>query len=319
VLKNILLYLSQAEWARRLIAERRIARRVASRFVAGDTLDDAIKAIGALNEKGLYGTLDQLGENVATREEAMAATDHYFTVFQRMHDEGLKTNASLKLTQMGLHLDFGMCLANVERIIREAARFGIFVRLDMEDAPTIDRTILIYQTLKDKGIENVGLVAQAYLYRSEEDVASLLPEGCTFRLCKGAYREPATIAHTRMRDINAAFDRLTKMLIDYAHANGAVPSESNGKVPPVASIATHDAARIEFAKQYAQKVGLPKQALEFQMLHGIRSDLQVTLAKEGFPIRVYVPFGTEWYPYFFRRLAERPANLWLFLSTFLRG
>jgi proline dehydrogenase len=319
LLKNILLYLSEAQWARRLIAERRIARRAASRFVAGDTLDDAINAIGTLNEKGLYGTLDQLGENVATREEAMAATDHYFTVFQRMHDEGLKSNASLKLTQMGLHLDFEMCLANVERIIREAARFGTFVRLDMEDAPTIDRTILIFRTLKEKGIDNVGLVAQAYLYRSEEDVTTLLTEGSTFRLCKGAYREPANIAHTRMRDINAAFDRLTKMLIDYAHANGSVPSESNGKVPPVASIATHDAARIEFAKQYAQQVGLAKQALEFQMLHGIRSDLQISLAQEGYPVRVYVPFGTEWFPYFFRRLAERPANLWLFLSTFLRG
>jgi proline dehydrogenase len=319
VLKSILLYLSEADWARRLVTGRRLARRVASRFVAGDKLEDAIIAIRALNEKGLYGTLDQLGENVATREEAMAATDHYFTVFKRMNDHGLKTNASLKLTQMGLHLDFDMCFANVERIIREAARFDTFVRLDMEDAPTIDNTIRIFRILKDKGIDNVGLVTQAYLYRSEEDVATLLTEDCTFRLCKGAYRESADIAHTRMRDINAAFDRLAEMLIDYACANGAVQSEPNGKVPPVASIATHDAERIEHAKQYAHQVGLPKQALEFQMLHGIRSDLQVALAQEGYPVRVYVPFGTEWYPYFFRRLAERPANLWLFLSTFLRG
>jgi proline dehydrogenase len=319
VFKTFLLSLSKANWARRMVTGWPLARRAASRFVAGDTLDDALSAIKTLNSKGLYTTLDHLGEHVSSADEAAAATDHYVSVFQRLDGAELKSNASLKLSQMGLNLDFELCLENVERIVREAARFGIRVRIDMEEAPTVDRTIQIYRILQENGMTNVGLVIQAYLFRSEEDVETLLAEGCTFRLCKGAYKEPSDIAYPRMRDINAAFDRLTEILANYALTNGAVPSDPSGKVPPLAAIATHDADRIEFAKRYALEIGLPKEALEFQMLHGIRTDLQLSLSQEGYPVRVYVPYGTEWYPYFFRRLAERPANLWLFLSTFLRG
>jgi proline dehydrogenase len=319
VLKTFLLSLSKAEWARRMVSGMPIARRTASRFVAGDKLDDAIAVIKTLNSKGLYTTLDHLGEHVNSIEEAAAATDLYVSVFQHLDKDGLMSTASLKLSQMGLNLDFEMCLANVERIVREAAEVGIFVRLDMEEAPTVDPTIQIHRILRDKGLTNVGLVIQAYLFRSEEDTKQLLAEDCTIRLCKGAYQEPADIAHTRMREINAAFDRLTKILIDHALTHSAVPSAPSGKLPPVTAIASHDAERIEFAKHYAREVGLPQKALEFQMLHGIRSDLQVSLTQEGYPVRVYVPYGTEWYPYFLRRLAERPANLWLFLSTLLRG
>jgi len=319
VLKTFLLSLSKAEWARRTVSGWPIARRTASRFVAGDKLDDAITVIKTLNSKGLYTTLDHLGEHVNSVEEAAAATDHYLSVFQHLDKDGLMSTASLKLSQMGLNLDFEMCLANVERIVRQAAEAGIFVRLDMEEAPTVDPTIQIYRFLREKGLTNVGLVIQAYLFRSEEDTKQLLAEDCTIRLCKGAYQEPADISHTRMRDINAAFDRLTRILIDHALICGSVPSASSGKLPPVTAIASHDAERIDFAKHYAREVGLPQKALEFQMLHGIRSDLQVSLAQEGYPVRVYVPYGTEWYPYFLRRLAERPANLWLFLSTLLRG
>lgn len=319
MLKTFLLSLSKAEWARRMVSGWPIARRTASRFVAGDKLDDAIAVIKTLNSKGLYTTLDHLGEHVNSIEEAAAATDLYVSVFQHLDKDGLMSTASLKLSQMGLNLDFEMCLANVERIVREAAEVGIFVRLDMEEAPTVDPTIQIHRILREKGLTNVGLVIQAYLFRSEEDTKQLLTEDCTIRLCKGAYQEPADISHTRMRDINTAFDRLTKILIDHALINGSVPSAPSGKLPPVTAIASHDAERIEFAKHYAREVGLPQKALEFQMLHGIRSDLQVSLTQEGYPVRVYVPYGTEWYPYFLRRLAERPANLWLFLSTLLRG
>jgi proline dehydrogenase len=319
VLKSFLLSLSKVEWARRMISRWPVARRTASRFVAGDTLKEAISAIQVLNAKGLYGTLDHLGEHVNSIEEAEAARDHYLSVFEALAQDGMQSTASLKLSQMGLNLDLEVCLENVERIMLEASKYDIFVRIDMEEAPTVDRTIQIYRILRQKGLSNVGLVVQAYLYRSEEDVKTLLSEGCTFRLCKGAYREPADIAHGRMRDINAAFDRLTVLLIDHALTHGAKPSAADGRLPPVTAVASHDADRIEFAKRYAQEVGLPKEALEFQMLHGIRSDLQLSLAQEGYPVRVYVPYGTEWYPYFFRRLAERPANLWLFISTFLRG
>ena len=319
MLKSFLLYLSKIGWARRMISGWPIARRAASRFVAGDSPEDALSAINTLNAKGLYTTLDQLGEDVSSADEAGAARDQYLAVFQHLDAGNLKSNASLKLSQMGLNLDFDMCLANAESIVREADRFGIFVRLDMEEATTIERTIQIYRSLREKGLSNVGLVVQAYLHRSVGDVEKLLGEGCTFRLCKGAYKEPADIAHTRMRDINAAFDRLTKILIDHALTNGAVASVPSGKIPPLTAIASHDANRITFAKHYAREVGLPQRALEFQMLHGIRTELQISLAQEGYPVRVYVPYGTEWYPYFFRRLAERPANLWLFLATFLRG
>jgi proline dehydrogenase len=318
VLKSILLYLSKAEWARRMVTRSKIARRTASRFVAGDTFEDALAAIRTLNSEGLYATLDHLGEHVTTGAEAAAARDHYLAVFERLNNAGVKSTASLKLSQMGLNLDFEMCVENVERIVSEAGKYGIFVRLDMEEAPTVDRTIQVFRILREKGLSNVGLVIQAYLYRSESDVEKLLAEDCTIRLCKGAYIEPTEIAHTRMRDINSAFDQLTKMLVDHALQNGGASSAEDGKMPPVTAIASHHADRIEFAKQYALEVGLPKSALEFQMLHGIRNDLQISLVHEGYPVRVYVPYGTEWYPYFVRRLAERPANLWLFMSTMIR-
>jgi proline dehydrogenase len=318
VLKSILLYLSKADWARRMVTRSKIARRTASRFVAGDTFEDALAAIRHLNSEDLYATLDHLGEHVSTAEEATAAREKYLAVFGRLNDAGVKSSASLKLSQMGLNLDFEMCVENVEHIVSEAGKYDIFVRLDMEEAPTIDRTIEVFRILRKKGLSNVGLVIQAYLFRSENDVEQLLAEDCPIRLCKGAYREPAEVAYTRMRDINTAFDELTKMLVDHALQNGSAPSAEDGKMPPVTAIASHDADRIDFAKQYALEVGLPKSALEFQMLHGIRNDLQISLVEEGYPVRVYVPYGTEWYPYFVRRLAERPANLWLFMSTLIR-
>jgi proline dehydrogenase len=286
--------------------------------VAGDRLEEAIAAIQRLNQKGLYATLDHLGENVTKPEEARRAADDYITLMGRICEAGVKSNASLKLTQLGLALDYDLCLDNIRRIVRKAAECGLFIRIDMEDSSTVDRTIRLYRTLRSEGLQNVGLVIQAYLYRSEKDVRDLLAEGARFRLCKGAYKEPAEVAFPRKSDVDANYDKLASMMIDAALAAGSLPASDDGLMPPVTGIATHDERRVRFAQEHAKKVGLPKRALEFQMLYGIRSDLQTSLAAEGYPVRIYVPYGTEWYPYFVRRLAERPANVWFFISNFFR-
>jgi proline dehydrogenase len=319
VLRAILIYLSKAPWARRIVTGWRFARRAASRFIAGDTLEEAIKVIHTLNEKGLFATLDHLGENVTNAEEATSSADEYLVILDRMSEAGVKSCVSAKLSQLGLNVDFDLCLSNMQRIAARAKEYGIMVRMDIEDSPTVDRTIQIFLKLKEMGLTNVGLAIQSYLYRSKEDLDLLLKEGARIRLCKGAYKEPPEIAFPRKKDVDANFDRLTALIIDSAAAHGAVPATKDGKVPPVPAIATHDHKRIEYARKYASEVGYPKEALEFQMLLGIRSDLQNALAAEGYPVRIYVPFGTEWYPYFMRRLAERPANLWFFLSNLLRG
>lgn len=319
MLRALLLYLSKAPWARKIVTRWKVARRTASRFVAGDQLDEAIAAVGALNASGPYATLDHLGENVTTAAEAKRAADDYLVIMERICQAGVKSNASLKLTQLGLALDYGLCLDNMRRILHKASECGLFVRIDMEDSASVDRTLQLYRTLKAEGLTNTGLVIQSYLFRSEQDVKALLAEGTRIRLCKGAYKEPPQVAFPRKADVNANYDRLAVLMIDAAKASGAVPGSEDGRIPPLPAIATHDARRIQFAKEHAAKVGLPKRALEFQMLYGIRSDLQFALADEGYPVRVYVPYGTEWYPYFVRRLAERPANVWFFVSNFFRG
>jgi proline dehydrogenase len=188
----------------------------------------------------------------------------------------------------------------------------------MEDSPYTDRTISLYRLMRQKGYDNTGLVVQSCLYRTEADIKALLAEGTCFRLVKGAYKEPPELAFPKKKDVDANFDLLTKIMIDYALSVGAPTISADGRIPPIPALGTHDAKRIEFGKQYTAKVNYPKGALEFQMLYGIRRDLQSQLAAEGFPVRVYVPYGTHWYPYFVRRLAERPANLWFFISNFFR-
>jgi len=319
MLRAILFYLSKATWARRLVTEWRFARNAASRFIAGDTLEEALETIRTLNDKGLFVTLDHLGENVFTAEEAISAADYYLESLPRIESSKAEANVSVKLSQMGLNIDFNLCLDNMRRIALQAAEFGIMVRIDIEDSPVIERTWQIYRSLRAEGVTNVGLAIQSNLYRSEEDARTLANEGAHFRLCKGAYREPANVAFPRKADVDANFDLLAKILIDAALVDGTDPVISSGKIPPVTAIATHDIKRIDFARDYALKVGLPKSALEFQMLLGIRGDIQQSLVDEGYPVRIYVPHGTEWYPYFTRRLAERPANLWFFLSNFFRG
>ncbi len=319
LLRAFLLYLSQAVWARRVVMGWRFARRAAARFIAGDSLEEALAAIRRLNRDGLFVTLDHLGENVADHQMAEGATQDYLDLIGELDGAGVLGNTSLKLTQLGLGLSEEICLSNLRLIARRAKRCHCFVRIDMEDSPVVDKTLSVVHQLRDEGFTNLGLVIQSYLYRSERDTTKALERGAHIRLVKGAYDEPPEVAYPRKRDVDANFDRLARLIMDQAKAMGAEPGTPDGKTPPVTAIATHDEARIQFAVDYARSIGLKKQALEFQMLYGIRSDLQQDLAERGYPVRVYVPYGTEWYPYFVRRLAERPANLWFFLSNLLRG
>jgi proline dehydrogenase len=217
-------------------------------------------------------------------------------------------------------LDEEICRQNLVRILDQVKKHGNFLRIDMEDTPYTDTTLGIFYSMLQRGfnVSQVGLVVQSYLYRTEADVRKLLEYNTHLRLVKGAYKEPTDKAFPKKTDVDASFDLLTKLMIDAACKIGANKISADGRVPPIPAIATHDGKRIAFAKQYAEKVGLPKEALEFQMLFGIRRDLQEQLVKEGYPVRIYVPFGTHWYPYFMRRLAERPANIWFFVSNFFR-
>ena len=319
MLRSFLIYLSKAVWAQNLVTSWGFAWRAASRFIAGTKLDDAMRVVRELNARGINATLDHLGVHTSTPEEAQQATDDIFATLDALGtDPGIRSNVSIKLTQIGLGLDESLCAENLERILARARRNNNFIRIDIEDTPYTDKTINLYYAMSEKGYENVGMAVQSYLYRAEPDTRRMVQDGTRIRLVKGAYNEPPDKAFPRKADVDANFDLLTKILVDAALAANSTLSE-DGRVPPIPAIATHDDRRIAFAKNYAEKAGLPKSGLEFQMLNGIRRDLQEMLVKEGYPVRVYVPFGTHWCPYFMRRLAERPANIWFFISNFFRG
>jgi proline dehydrogenase len=316
--RSTLIYLSKAPWARRIVTGWAFAWRAASRFVAGEKLEDAIRAVKALNEKGINTTLDHLGEHTTNPAEAKRATQDILQMIDAIDQAGVRSNMSIKLTQIGLALGEELCAENLQRILTRAKEKGNFVRIDIEDSPWVNQTYALYGRMRDCGLTNVGVAVQAYLYRAEQDVREIVESGGRFRLCKGAYKEPPEVAFPKKSDVDTNYDRLTEILIDGALANGAPTLSADGRVPPIPAIASHDPERLEHAKAYAVKIGLPKEALEFQMLNGIRRDLQEQAVREGYPVRVYVPYGTEWYPYFMRRLAERPANLWFFVSNFFR-
>lgn len=318
MLRSFLIYLSKATWAQRLVTGWKFAWRAASRFVAGNTIQDAIQVVRELNAKGINATLDHLGENTTTPDEARKATADIIELLEQINCCEVRANVSIKLTQIGLALDEDLCAQNLEQILACAKKNGNFVRIDIEDTPYTDKTFRLYRMMRQKGYDNTGVAVQSYLYRSEKDTRALLAEGACFRLVKGAYKEPPDKAYPKKADVDANFDLLASILIDGALASGARPVSADGRFPPVPALGTHDVKRIEFAKKYAEKVGLPRQALEFQMLYGIRRDLQEQCVAEGYPVRVYVPYGTHWYPYFMRRLAERPANIWFFISNFFR-
>jgi proline dehydrogenase len=319
MLRSLLTYLSKATWARQVVTGWSFAWRTAARFVAGEHLDDAMRVIKSLNERGISTTLDLLGEHTNTLALAAHATEEVLQVLEAIDKKGVRSNVSIKLTQIGLDIDAGLCEENLRRILKSAQSHDSFIRIDMEDSIWVDKTLGLFNNMVNEfGGENVGVVIQAYLYRSADDISKLIEKHNRVRLCKGAYQEPATIAYPKKRDVDSNYDRLATLLIDGALQAGSPGGSQSGKIPPIPAIASHDEKRIAFARAYAQKVGLPNTAIEFQMLYGIRRDLQETLVTQGYPVRVYVPFGTEWYPYFTRRLAERPANLWFFLSNLVR-
>lgn len=318
MLRSILIYLSKAAWAQRLVVDWKFAWQAASRFVAGNTIGDAINAVCELNANGINSTLDHLGESTSTRAEAVKAADDVIELLEQINTSGVRANVSVKLTQIGLALDANLCEKNLERILARAREYKNFVRIDMEDTPYTDQTLRMYRDMRSKGFQNTGVVVQSYLYRTEKDTRELLEAGACFRLVKGAYKEPPELAFPKKADVDANFDLLTQIMIDAAKTTGSPSLSADGRTPPIPAIGSHDPKRLDFARTYAEKVGLPKQAIEFQMLFGIRRDLQEQYVKKGYPVRIYVPYGTHWYPYFMRRLAERPANVWFFVSNFFR-
>ncbi len=318
MLRTFLIYLSKAAWAQRFVTSWGFAWRTASRFVAGTKLSDALRVTRELNQKGINVTLDQLGEHTSRPEEAQHATDDILATLDELGNMDLRANVSIKLTQIGLGLDENLCAQNLERILSRARLRNTFVRVDMEDTPYTDKTLALYTQMTAKGYKNLGLVVQAYLFRAEADLRKLIAEGARIRIVKGAYKEPVEKAYPKKVDTDASYDLLVKILLDVSKPAEESRLSADGRIPPFPAIATHDDKRIAFAKQYAQKIGLPKNGMEFQMLYGIRRDLQEELVRDGYRVRVYVPFGAQWYPYFMRRLAERPANIWFFISNFFR-
>lgn len=319
MLRSFLISIFKVGWIRQVVTRSSIGWRTASRFVAGEKLEDAIQVVKNLNQMGINATLDHLGEHTTSQEEAKNATESALSILKAIDQAGVRSNLSVKLTQIGLALDEELCAKNLQSIIESAKKFGTFVRIDMEDSPWVEKTLELYRLMRQNCIcENLGIVIQAYLYRSSDDIARLMQDQNRVRLCKGAYSEPANVAFPKKRDVDENFDRLTKMLIDASLKSGSNQISPDGRIPPIPAIATHDDQRIIYAKNYAKQVGLPEKALEFQMLYGIRRDLQTQLSTQGYPVRVYVAYGKEWYPFFTRRLAERPANLWFFISNYFR-
>jgi proline dehydrogenase len=285
------------------------ARRAARRFVAGETLEEALDVVRTLNRRNILATLDHLGENTQTRDEAVRAARVYLEILDAIHEQNLNSNVSLKPTQMGMALDEELSYENIREIAERARKYENFVRIDMESSEYVDRTLTLYERLRRGGYDNVGVVIQAYLYRSEQDVDRLIELGANVRLCKGAYAEPPSVAFPRKRDVDRNYLRVFQKLWSPEAREGGV----------YVAVATHDERIIRRVKRFAAQHGISQRDYEFQMLYGIRRDLQLALTKEGHRVRVYVSYGTEWYPYFMRRLAERPANVVFLLRNLLRG
>ncbi|HEY9724570.1 MAG TPA: proline dehydrogenase family protein [Oscillatoriaceae cyanobacterium] len=300
MMRKALLTLADNKAMYKMIVGNDLTRGLTRRFVAGEALDEAIGAMRELNTQGIKGSLDLLGENVYTVDEARAAGKAYEQILDRIAETGLDTNVSLKLTQMGLDLGEDLCREITGGVIAKAKQYGNFVRIDMEGSPYTQRTLDLFKRLFAEYGTTVGIVLQAYLYRTADDVEDMIKLGARVRLCKGAYLEPAGIAYPNKADVDANYLRCMKRLLK----EGFYPG-----------LATHDAAIIQAAKNYAGAEEISKERFEFQMLYGIRRDLQEQLVKEGYNMRCYVPYGAQWYPYFMRRLAERPANVWFILNN----
>jgi proline dehydrogenase len=295
MLRSALLYLSDQQQIFRFVRNNRLAKSFANRFVAGETVDTALAAVTQLNARGITASLDLLGESVHNEAEARAAGNAYVTMLDRIHKQKARANVSVKLTAMGLDVSEDLCVAIMHEILQRAREYQTFVRIDMESSEYTQRTLdLFEQRLYPAYRENVGIVLQSYLYRTFADVQRANLIKARVRICKGAYKEPETVAYPEKKDVDSTYVRCMHELM------------LKGNYP---GIATHDEAIIKEAKRFAKENDISPNRFEFQMLYGVRRDLQDNLVREGYRMRVYVPFGTQWYPYLMRRLAERPANV----------
>ncbi len=301
MLRRLLLYLSQAGWARNIATHWGLARRVALRFVAGETLDQAIQVTRRLNQQGLLVTLNYLGESITRAEDTQAVVNTYQQLATQIHEQDLQASISIKPTHLGLDISEDLCLTNLRHIFMTAQQVAVPVTIDMESSQHVAVTLRLYRTLRDEyGFANAGTVIQAYLYRSADDIEQLAVENAHIRLVKGAYLEPEAIAFPDKADVDANFIQLTRDFLTDSDTS-------------YLCLATHDENMLQAAANIIQENTISADRYEYQMLLGVRTDRQVELAAAGQKMRVYVPFGDAWYPYFVRRLAERPANLWFFM------
>lgn len=303
IMKSALLYLSTSEGFKNFLTKFKSFNNVTQRFVAGEEIPQAVEAIKQLNSKQISATFDHLGESISSEAETLEEVIEYQKLIDSIVSNSLDSNVSVKLTQLGLDIDNELCYRNTRAIVEAAHRAQNFVRIDMEDSPKTDATFDIFKRLRSE-FENVGIVVQAYLYRTEKDIEDLLKLNARIRLCKGAYKEPESVAFPDKADVDRNYIKLMKMLLPSGIYHG---------------IATHDPNMIEATKIFAKETGISADKFEFQMLYGVRRDLQEGLVKEGWRVRVYVPYGKFWYPYFMRRLAERPANIWFVMKNMMKG
>jgi proline dehydrogenase len=303
--RSALIYLSRHEGLKEFAAQFKPFQKMTTRFVAGETIEEAVAAIRRLNAAGCSASFDHLNESVASAEEAEKEVDEYLRILDQIDQTGINSNVSIKLTQFGLELDPELAYKNARIVVADAARRGNFVRVDMESSTVTQVTIDIFKRLRSEfGLNDVGIVLQSYLRRTYADAQDLLKIPARIRICKGAYNEPPEVAFPDKKDTDENYIRVMQLLLSSGVYHG---------------IATHDPKMIEATIEFAGREGIGKEAFEFQMLYGVRRDLQHRLADEGYNIRVYVPYGKHWYPYFMRRLAERPANIWFVLKNLFKG
>lgn len=304
VTRSALLYLSRQEGLKEFATRFAPFKKLTTRFIAGEDIDEAVVAIRELNARGCTASFDHLNESVTSTEETEAEVEEYLNVLARIDESGIDSNVSIKLTQLGLEIDPELTYRNARRVVAEAARLGNFVRIDMEGSTVTQATLDIFKRLRAEfGLNEVGIVLQSYLYRTMDDARELLKIPARIRICKGAYNEPPEVAYPDKKDVDANYVRVMEMLLSSDVYHG---------------IATHDPKMIDATIDFANREGIGKEAFEFQMLYGIRRDLQEQLAHDGYRMRVYVPYGKHWYPYFMRRLAERPANIWFVLKNLFK-
>lgn len=299
--RSALIYLSRQEGLKDFAARFSLFRKLTTRFIAGESIDEAVAAIREVNRHGCSASFDHLNESVSSIAETEAEVREYLDVLRRIDETGIDSNVSIKLTQFGLEIDPDLAYRNARRVVEDAARRGNFVRVDMEGSNVTQATIDVFKRLRAEfGLNDVGIVLQSYLYRTMDDARDLLKIPARIRLCKGAYNEPPDVAYPNKKDVDDNYVRVMRVLLSSGIYHG---------------IATHDPKMIDATVDFAQREGVSKDAFEFQMLYGIRRDLQEQLARDGYGMRVYVPYGKHWYPYFMRRLAERPANIWFVLKN----